>query len=56
MKIEISRHQYKTLMYWAHKGAANEYRKYHSMYPLRKTPYQKIKAIEDAIAKQGLSR
>ena len=56
MKIEISRKQYNTIMYWAHRGAAESHKYYTDKFPLRKSPYEKVAAIEKHIRAQGLYR
>lgn len=54
--VNLSRSQWKTLLYYAHFGASKLHREYTKVFPNRETPYQKVKKIEDALNKQGIYR
>ena len=57
MLVELSKRQLNTLFYWAHAGAATSHNAqgYRKNFPER-CAFDKVKAIEDSLHKQGFWR
>ena len=56
MKIEISKAQLRTLLYYAHAGSSLLRRDYVKEFPKREQPWQKVYKIELMLRKQGVWR